>query len=257
MLRTIGSTSQSYPSEFKIDLEVAYNHLKPFHFAWVLMMLATVAMLLHMGSHWRCFTGVPSVRTGSGWLRLLVGFSMRVIISGRPPVTNMYESVIYVGSGVAIFGFVFEAIYRNRYVLTAAAAVATISLILADNCPAILDPGVRPLEPVLRSNFWLVAHVMTITLSYAAFALALGIANVTLGYFLLRSDKADTIRALSQLTYRAIQVGVLLLAAGIILGGVWADYSWGRFWGWDPKEVWALVALLGYLAVLHARLAAR
>jgi len=95
---------------------------------------------------------------------------------------------------------------------------------------------------------------MTITLSYAAFALALGIANVTLGCFLFRSDKADTIRALSQLTYRAIQVGVLLLAAGIILGGVWADYTWGRFWGWDPKEVWALVALLGYLAVLHARL---
>ena len=185
---------------------------------------------------------------------LLVGFSMRVIISGRPPVTNMYESVIYVGSGVAIFGFVFEAMYRNRYVLTAAAAVATISLILADNCPVILDPGVRPLEPVLRSNFWLVTHVMTITLSYAAFALALGIANVTLGYFLLRSDKADAIRALSQLTYRAIQVGVLLLAAGIILGAAWADYAWGRFWGWDPKEVWALVALLGYLGVLHARL---
>ena len=254
VLRTIGSTSQSYPSEFKIDLEVAYNHLKPFHFAWVLMMLATVAMLLHMGSHWTMFYWSALGSYGLGMAALLVGFSMRVIISGRPPVTNMYESVIYVGSGVAIFGFVFEAIYRNRYVLTAAAAVATISLILADNCPAILDPGVHPLEPVLRSNFWLVTHVMTITLSYAAFALALGIANVTLGYFLLRSDKADTIRALSQLTYRAIQVGVLLLAAGIILGGVWADYSWGRFWGWDPKEVWALVALLGYLAVLHARL---
>ena len=119
---------------------------------------------------------------------------MRVIIAGRPPVTNMYESVIYVGSGVAIFGIVFEAIYRKKYVLTAAATVSTMALILADHCPAILDPSVRPLEPVLRSNYWLVTHVMTIALSYAAFALALGIANITLGYYLFRSDKSDTIR---------------------------------------------------------------
>ena len=88
-----------------------------------------------------------------------------------------------------------------------------------------------------------------------AFALALGIANITLGYLLVRSSNREAIGALSRFTYKAIQVGVLLLAAGIILGGVWADYSWGRFWGWDPKEVWALVALLGYLCVLHARFA--
>ena len=91
-------------------------------------------------------------------------------------------------------------------------------------------------------NCWLVIHVMTITLSYAAFALALGVANITLGYLFVRSIHHDTIAALSRFTYQAIQVGVLLLAAGIVLGGVWADYSWGRFWGWDPKEVWALVA---------------
>jgi cytochrome c biogenesis factor len=96
---------------------------------------------------------------------------------------------------------------------------------------------------------------MTITLSYAAFALAMGIGNITLGYYLLRNGDQNIISALTRFTYRAIQVGVLLLATGTILGGVWADYSWGRFWGWDPKEVWALVALLGYLAVLHARYA--
>jgi ABC-type transport system involved in cytochrome c biogenesis permease subunit len=96
---------------------------------------------------------------------------------------------------------------------------------------------------------------MTIALSYAAFALALGIANITLGYCLCSAENGGAVRALSQFTYRAIQLGVLLLAAGVVLGGVWADYSWGRFWGWDPKEVWALVALLGYLAVLHARFA--
>jgi ABC-type transport system involved in cytochrome c biogenesis permease subunit len=106
---------------------------------------------------------------------------------------------------------------------------------------------------VLRSSFWLVTHVLTITLSYAAFALALGLGNLTLGTYLVRSSNLRTIRSLSRLTCQAIQVGVLLLVAGIILGGLWADYSWGRFWGWDPKEVWALVALSGYLVVLHAR----
>jgi ABC-type transport system involved in cytochrome c biogenesis permease subunit len=167
----------------------------------------------------------------------------------------MYESVIYVGCGVALLGLVLEIIYRQKFILTAAAAVATVGLILADNCPTVLDPALQPLQPVLRSNFWLVTHVMTITLSYAAFALAMGIATITLGYYCARSTNQTAIAALSRFTYKAIQIGVLLLATGTILGGVWADYSWGRFWGWDPKEVWALIALLGYLAVLHARFA--
>jgi hypothetical protein len=185
---------------------------------------------------------------GTAIVAVLAGLILRIAIARRPPVTNMYESVIYVGSGVALFGLFFFILYRNKYLLAAASAVATVAWVLADNCPTLFDPSVRPLEPVLRSNFWLVIHVMTITLSYAAFALALGVANITLGYFALRSANHAAIAALSRFTYKAIQVGVLLLAAGIILGGVWADYSWGRFWGWDPKEVWALVALLGYLA---------
>src|SRR5262249_58129143 len=90
---------------------------------------------------------------------------------------------------------------------------------------------------------------------YAAFALTLGLANVSLWHF-FRADKPGAsirIASMNQLTYRAMQFGVVLLAAGTILGGVWADYSWGRFWGWDPKEVWALIALLCYLTILHAR----
>lgn len=219
------------------------------------MLLAALCMLLNLGAGWRIFSIAALTLYGLGLIAMLVGFGMRVAISGRPPVSNMYESVIYVGFGVAVFGLIFELIYRKKYILTAAAAVSTLALILADNCPTILDPSLRPLEPVLRSNFWLVIHVMTITLSYAAFALAMGIANITLGYFLVGSSNGAAISALSRFAYKAIQVGVLLLAAGTILGGVWADYSWGRFWGWDPKEVWALVALLGYLCVLHSRFA--
>ena len=252
---TSASGPADYPTRRTIDLEVAYNHWAPFRFAWALMLVACIAVLLNMGSRWKAFYPLGLATYVAAMAAMIVGFVMRVTISGRAPVTNMYESVVYVGFGASAIGLVLELIYRKRFIAIAAAAVATVALVLADNSPSVLDPSLQPLQPVLRNNFWLVTHVMTITLSYAAFALAMGIANITLGYFLLRSENRPAIDALSRFTYRAMQVGVVLLATGTFLGGMWAAYSWGRFWGWDPKEVWALIALLGYLAVLHARFA--
>ena len=254
-LRQLGAARGVYPVPRKIALEVAYNQWAPFRIAWVLMLIATIACLLRAASGWNSFYALGVVAYVGGLAAMLTGFALRVIIAGRPPVSNMYESVVYVGAGVALLGLLFEWRYRGRHYLPAAAAISTLVLILADTSPLVLDPAVRPLEPVLRSSFWLVTHVLTVTLSYAALALALGLGNITLGYSLFRSTNHDAIAALSRFTYKVLQCGVLLLAAGIILGGVWADYSWGRFWGWDPKEVWALVALLAYLAVLHARFA--
>jgi ABC-type transport system involved in cytochrome c biogenesis permease subunit len=95
--------------------------------------------------------------------------------------------------------------------------------------------------------------VMTITLSYASFALALGIGDITLGFYLIRSNNREAISSLTKFTYRTLQASILLLIIGTILGALWAEDSWGRFWGWDPKEVWALITLLVYCAVLHAR----
>ena len=124
-----------------------------------------------------------------------------------------------------------------------------------------------PLQPVLRDNFWLTIHVLTIVSSYAAGALAWGLGCLSLGYYLLGSYRAsaagsgrgnsppEDCASLAGFIYKAMQVAVLLLAAGTILGGLWADVSWGRFWGWDPKEVWALVSLLAYLVILHGRYA--
>lgn len=252
-LATLGPQFGTYPEQSITDLEVAYNHWAPFRYAWILTMFAFLAALLAMGTEWKLFYRGAILLHVCGLVAMCVGFGMRMAISGRAPVTNMYESVIYVGLGIAVLGLIFEMIYRKRYILTAAAGMATVALVLADNCSVLLDPSLKPLQPVLRNNFWLVIHVMSITLSYGAFALALGIANITLGHFLTGSKNRDTISALNNFTYRTLQVGVLLLAAGTILGGVWADYAWGRFWGWDPKEVWALIALLGYLGLLHAR----
>ncbi len=254
-VEALGPRLGSYPQRKVIDWEVSYNRWAPFRFAWAFTLLAFLAVLLSMGTGWKLFYRGALLAHLAGVVAMFVGFGMRMAISGRAPVTNMYESVIYVGLGVAVLGMIFELVYRKKYILAAATAVSTLTLVLADNCSILLDPSLRPLQPVLRNNFWLVIHVLTITLSYAAFALALGISNITLAYFLVRSQNRHAINALNRFTYRSLQVGVLLLAIGTILGGVWADYAWGRFWGWDPKEVWALIALLGYLALLHARYA--
>jgi ABC-type transport system involved in cytochrome c biogenesis permease subunit len=148
-----------------------------------------------------------------------------------------------------------ELVYPWQVVALSAAVVAAVCALVADIMPPNLGAEIKSLQPVLRDNFWLTTHVLTIVSSYAAFALALGLANLSLGLFILAPGRTEMIRRLTLFIYRAIQLGVLLIAAGTILGGVWADVSWGRFWGWDPKEVWALIVLLVYLAILHGRFA--
>jgi cytochrome c-type biogenesis protein CcsB len=177
------------------------------------------------------------------------------MISGRPPVTNMYESVVWVSCIAALFALILELAYRQRYYIVGVAPLSVVLLVLADQFPAVLDSSIGPLTPVLRDNFWLSVHVPTITSGYAAFFVTLGVGHIALGYYLFAPQAQAKIQRLETLVYRAMQIGVLLIAAGTILGGIWAHYAWGRFWGWDPKEVWALITLLCYLVPLHGRLA--
>jgi cytochrome c-type biogenesis protein CcsB len=245
-----------YPSDSSLQLEITYNKLHPFRWSYILYLIAAILFLFSLK-----FTASRPLRLASvgvmaaGIVMHGTGFLLRCLIAGRPPVSNMYESIIWVSLGCVVFGFVFEMIYKRSYIGLAATAVSTIALIIGDSVPAVLDPSIHPLEPVLRSNYWLTIHVLTITLSYAAFALAMGIGNIGLSYYVrgIEEKSREKLTSLALFQYRAVQVGVLLLTAGTILGGVWADYSWGRFWGWDPKETWALIADLGYLAVLHGR----
>jgi cytochrome c-type biogenesis protein CcsB len=239
-----------------LEAESFYNRLRPFLIAWILYLLSA---LLWLGAYaWPRAASFAKVSLGFAFASHVFGFLIRCYIAGRPPVTNMYESIIWVSFGVVLFSLILYGVTKQSIALLVSSALATLGLIAADSAPAMMDPGIHPLVPVLRSNYWLTIHVLTITLGYAAFALTLGIANVTLGNFIrlgLGGAKGAMARIemLNQLTYRAMQFGVVLLAAGTILGGVWADYSWGRFWGWDPKEVWALIALLCYVGILHGR----
>ena len=258
-LRTVyGKTGDSesahlYPSTNALRWEVFYNHARAFHWAWMLYFLSVLCLALSFLSYQRVFSmaglGIFSV----AFFLHAGGFLLRCYIAGRPPVTNMFESVIWVSWGCALFSLVLFRVYKLHVIPLAGGVFATVALILADNLPNVLDPTIHPLEPVLRSNFWLTIHVLTITLSYAAFALSLCLGNAVLFQYVAFPRRQERIQQFSLMMYRAEQIGVVLLALGTILGGVWADYSWGRFWGWDPKEVWALAALLLYLAVLHGR----
>lgn len=422
-----------YPNAGYTQTELTYNEVQPFFWSWVISLISMILFALAFG--W--------IRAPMLWLGFfallgaigvsIYGFSLRIAVTGWAPVTNMYETVIYVGSFVSILGawflmlpitgeglrmawkltaapgtpeaekfsekeqevlsedsaFVVSAIlmvprlalmagvfwllslapyaaggntiinllpnqdiasegllslkisaitslssselmvwlvglcmlavgvwFVPRALLTLASGFILVPMTLLDHgeklfpklyehprpligvatafcgffaaCvawfapPDILNPNFQPLQPILRDNFWLTIHVLTIVSSYGAGALAWALGNLALGYYLFgsyrsgSSDKqlSEEHRPASELlqassrkrppaaclplvgyVYKAIQVAVLLLAAGTILGGLWADVSWGRFWGWDAKEVWALVSLLIYLAILHGRYA--
>lgn len=246
---------EKYAFTNKVKTEVLYNDIHPFRWAYIFYLLAAVTLLFiwirRLDKGMSVAWGFVTV----GFLIHTIGFLFRIYLAERPPVSNMYETVIWVSWGAVLFAMILEANYRFKILLLGGSLVGLFALIVADSAPAILDPSIQPLEAVLRSNYWLTVHVMTITISYAAFMLAFGLGDLGLIYYVLGQEKHnETIQKLTTGVYRAMQIGVAFLTPGIILGGIWADYSWGRFWGWDPKETWALIVLLGYIVVLHARL---
>ena len=244
-----------YPYVGTLSSEVFYNHFHPFRKAWILYVVSLIFFITFFIFKKKYIDTIGIATSVLAFLLHVFGFYLRCVITGRAPVGTMYESVVWVSLGAVFFSFILFYSYKNLIIVTAASTVSAIGLILADNLPMVLDSTIRPLAPVLRSNFWLTTHVLIITLSYAAFALAMGLGNWAIFKFMKYKNHEKEIKQLVQFIYRSIQIGVLLLAAGTILGGVWADYSWGRFWGWDPKEVWALIALLLYLAVIHGKYA--
>jgi ABC-type transport system involved in cytochrome c biogenesis permease subunit len=235
-----------------IRRELQYNRVKPFRLAWVLSLVAFLALLASFPLGSRVLSGAGFALLAAVFASETWGMAVRTLVSGRAPVTNMYETIVFVSWGAILFALAFEAVYRVRYFAASAAGVSVLMLLLADNVP-IFDGSIQPLVPVLRDNFWLTTHVITIMLGYAAFFLGVALGHVNLGLYFFAPGRRELLRRLSLFLYRTLQLGTLFLAAGTLLGGVWASYSWGRFWGWDPKETWALIATLVYLAILHGR----
>jgi cytochrome c-type biogenesis protein CcsB len=245
-----------YPADRKLRLEYFYNHFDGFYRAIWFYGFGFLALLIaHLRKRGVALRNVGVALAILGLVFHASGIVMRCLIAGRPPVTNMYESIIWVSFAVSFFGITFFARYRTPAYLLAALPVTLVALLLVHQMPIAMPSSIDPLVPVLRDNFWLTIHVLTITLSYAAFALAMGFGHILLWRYARNPSGARADASMHFWLYRVLQLGVLLLAAGTILGGVWANYSWGRFWGWDPKETWALIALLCYITTLHGRLA--
>jgi cytochrome c-type biogenesis protein CcsB len=245
-----------YPREQQLRLEYFYNHFEAFYRAiWCYGIALVILIAAHLRKRGRALQNIGVLVAVLGLAFHAAGIVMRCMIAGRPPVTNMYESIIWVSFAVSFFGMIFFVRYRAPVYLLAALPVTLIALLLVHQMPIAMPSSIDPLVPVLRDNFWLTVHVLTITLSYAAFALAMGFGHILLWRYARNPSAARADAPMHFWLYRVLQLGVLLLAAGTILGGVWANYSWGRFWGWDPKETWALIALLCYILALHGRLA--
>ena len=224
------------------------------YFKWNLFTWAMLVAIVSMG----LLIGLKNKTPGLILTLISVGLqlasmTMRVLISGRAPITNMYETVMFSGFGALILALIITAYRKDFTFVIAGLAYNILSLMMMRFAEGMLDEGISPLVPVLRDNFWLSTHVTTIILSYGALALSWILANALLiraKFFVVSSQEY---RYQVDLIYSAIKYGIILLATGIILGGVWADYSWGRFWGWDPKETWSLIVLLFYMAILHGK----
>ena len=191
----------------------------------------------------------------AGFCMHTFGLVSRMLIQGRPPVTNLYSSAVFIGWAAVGSGVLLEILFRRRFGIFAATAVGGMSLLILHQL-AVMEAGdtMSPPRAVLDSNFWLTIHVITVTLGYAATALAgvLGIGYVLAGMFSKRI-KAPDAKILSGIVFGILCFALFFSFVGTVTGGIWADQSWGRFWGWDPKENGALMIVLWNALVLHAR----
>ena len=237
----------------KTRAETLFNFLQPFYRALAIYLMAFLFICLY----W--VRNADSLRRAGEWLvwvALVIhtaGLLYRMILEGRPPVTNLYSSAIFIGWGSALLGVILERIYRLGLGAASAAFIGFTTLVIAHNL-AVAGDTMEMMRAVLDSNFWLATHVVTITIGYSATFLAgfLGILLIVLGVF-TRALTAEMARVLSRLIYGIICFATLFSFVGTILGGIWADQSWGRFWGWDPKENGALIIVLWNVLILHAR----
>lgn len=246
--------SKELPVQSEIsNFEVFFNHFSPFYhcivvylfvfliscFAWV-----TAPATLNKTAFWLCI------------LTLLVhtwALGSRMHIQGRPPVTNLYSSAIFIGWGCVLGCLMLEGIYKNGIGNIVGSVTGSLTLLIAQHLSAEGDT-LEMMQAVLDTNFWLATHVTCVTLGYTATFVAgfLGIIYVLMG-LVTTTLTPERDKSLTQMIYGVVCFAMLFSFVGTVLGGIWADQSWGRFWGWDPKENGALLIVIWNAIILHAR----
>jgi ABC-type transport system involved in cytochrome c biogenesis permease subunit len=245
----IAKASKDQTDRKRLAVELAYNQAQPFDAAQSLYIVAltlTVFGMLRPANI--ALRPLSLAAAGLGVTAHIAGIAMRIYILGRPPVGTLYESLLFVSVIVMLAALTIEAARKDRLALLAGCGVATFLLQLA---PAVAPQGdsLHVLVAVLNTNFWLATHVVCITAGYGACVLAGSLAHVALYGGVRAADR------LLPLLHKTLLAGLFLTAFGTVLGGIWADQSWGRFWGWDPKENGALLIVLWIAWLLHGRMA--
>jgi ABC-type transport system involved in cytochrome c biogenesis permease subunit len=180
--------------------------------------------------------------------------ALRWIAGGRIPAANMYESMLFLSWGLILAGVVSLGFSRNRTIMLNAAGMASLSMMLTDLLP--MDGFIRPIAPILAGTPWLAIHVPIIMAGYAVLALGVVMAHLQAGSYLFGPSSPNARRTEDRfyvLLYWYNFIGSFLLLVGILTGSMWAAASWGRYWGWDPKEVWSLAAFLAYMVINHSK----
>ncbi|MGI8891455.1 MAG: cytochrome c biogenesis protein [Chthoniobacterales bacterium] len=238
---------------WKAKVEAFFNKMQPFYSAMVLYVLIFV---LAAGS-WLIW---PETLGRYAFALLLVTFALhsaglitRMYLEGRPPVTNLYSSAVFIGWGSVLLGIFLERFFRNGVGSATAAMIGFITLLIAHHLSMDGDT-MEMMRAVLDTNGWLATHVVCVTLGYASTFLAgfLALIYIVRGVFTPSLDRL-TAQSLTRMVYGIVCFATLFSFVGTILGGIWADQSWGRFWGWDPKENGALLIVLWNAIILHAR----
>lgn len=253
------------PSETKVSMEVSYNKMNIFKNAemsylligFVLLIIFLVRVLSNAGK--KEGKGIRIVKKIFTGLMIVIfcyhgaGLGLRWSISGHAPWSNGYEAVVFIAWVTVLAGFIFS---RKNAVILAATAILAFCILFVTEMD-LLDPQITPLQPVLKS-YWLKIHVAVITGSYGFLGLGAILGFLNMFLYIVRTKENGKILSLniSELTYvseMTITIGLFMLTIGTFLGGIWANESWGRYWGWDPKETWALVSVLVYAVILHLR----
>lgn len=242
----------------KIPLEVTFHRLKPFYYSLVLFVLSFVVVMLSWMAPRRKPLYVLGFLTAlAPTLLLAAGIAMRCVIRGRPPVTTLYETILFATLVAVVVALFIEFANRHKTMLTLGSALGALGMFIAIKYELREGADTMPsMIAVLDTNFWLATHVTTITMGYGAGFLASALGHVFILAKVLGIKRGDRAfyRHLSRMIYGVLCFSLLFAIVGTVLGGIWANESWGRFWGWDPKENGALMIVLWQLAIVHARL---
>lgn len=240
----------TYPSVTQLDAERLY-----YHYPWIEM------TILAYGFAFLCFLlgftlDLPRLRK-VGFFCLFLAFflntfllGLRSYILGRPPVSNMYETALYVSWVSVCISLFFWMVWKRHEILCAASLAACILLVILHL--ADLSTSLENVQAVLNSHYWLIVHVLMVVGSYGAFILSGTFGHLYLYFSRTKTPDTPIMQALTKFLLQSMYVGTALLIPGTILGGVWAAESWGRFWDWDPKESWAFISSCVYLVFIHA-----